>query len=64
MLSADERMISAHSLVRCEAIKLAKEPKVRGRGRPAASPHQMFLLSKKDYGEIAERTSIQDYDFD
>ena len=43
VLCADERMVSVHSLVRCEAIKLAKEPGVRGRGRPAALPRQSFF---------------------
>ena len=63
-LTADERMISVHSLIRCEPIKLVKpkEPPQASRGRK--SPADLFLLTKSECGRVAEYASIQDFDFD
>jgi hypothetical protein len=63
-LSADERMISVHSLIRGHPIKLAKADAPPARGRPPSNPIQFFYLSKEECGRIIDCAEIQDYDIE
>lgn len=62
LLKPEERMLSVHSFIRCDPVKLTSIDVRHSRSRPSAN--SVLTLSKDECGKIAERAVIQEFDFD
>ena len=56
-------MISVHSFIRCDPVKLTSIDARHNRSR-RPSENSVLVLSKEECGKIAERAVIQEFDFD